>query len=131
MNENEIRPCILAGACAHACSSKRGTSTPSDCYMTTLYPIQVRGIDDCKIMADGTIAISYHCDANKLKSVIDVLLNQKEEVTFRQIHYICTDEQPGPSASKWPLIWTGRVQCDGKTLTFDFVAEEIDPDDQV
>lgn len=130
MNENGIRPCFLAGACAHACSSQRGNSTPSDCYMTTLYPIQVRGIDDCKVMDDGTIAISYPTRADEKNILYEVvaLLGQEEAVTFRQIHYICTNDQPGPITSCWPLIWNGRVQCDGKTLTFEFV-ERKDIDD--
>lgn len=129
MENKEIWPCMFAGNCACACHPGIVITASPECYMTTDLGLRVRGDCDCKVLDDGTIAISYHCDVNKLKSVIDVVLNQKEEVTFRQIHYICTDEQPGPSTSKWPLIWTGRVQCDGKTLTFDFVAKEIDPDD--
>lgn len=58
------------------------------------------------------------------------LLSQQKAVTFRQIHYICTNEQPGPVTSSWPLVWTGLVQIDDDRLTFEFI-ERKDTDDKV
>ena len=120
MDKKEIRPCIFAGKCAHLCSPERDTNISSECYMTTVSGRQVRNIYDCE---DGTIAISYWTYDVEIGILHEVaaLLAQEKTVTFRQIHYICTGEDPGPSTSKWPLIWNGLVQIDDDKLTFEFV----------
>lgn len=42
--------------------------------------------------------------------------------------YICTNEQPGPVTSTWPLIWNGLVQIDDDKLTFEFVERRATSD---
>ena len=130
MNKNEIRPCIFAGKCAHLCSPERDLNSSSVCYMTTVPGRQVRNIYDCKVQEDGTIAISYRTYGVKISMLHELvtLLAQENTVTFRQIHYICTGEDPGPSTSEWPLIWNGLVQIDDDKLTFEFI-ERTDTDD--
>lgn len=132
MENKEIWPCMFAGDCAHACHPGIVISASQECYLTTNLGLRVRGDCDCKVLDDGTIAISYPAygvEKNMFHEVI-ALLGQEKTVTFRQIHYICTNEQPGSSTSNWPLIWNDCVQCDGKTLTFEFV-ERKDTDDKV
>lgn len=46
------------------------------------------------------------------------------------IECICTNEQPGPVTSTWPLVWNGLVQIDDDKLIFEFV-ERKDTDDKV
>lgn len=130
MNENEIRPCIFAGRCARLCSPERDINISSECYMTTISDRQVRNISDCKVKEDGTIAISYwtyDVGIGVLHELV-ALMAQEKAITFRQIHYICTNEQPGPVTSTWPLVWNGLVQIDDDKLTFEFI-EKRDTDD--
>lgn len=130
MENKEIWPCMFAGDCAHACHPGIVISASPECYMTTDIGLRVRGDCDCKVLDDGTIAISYStygAERGLLHELVD-LLSQEKTVTFRQIHYICTNEQPGPPTSKWPLVWNGLVQIDEDKLTFEFV-ERKDSDD--
>lgn len=132
MENKEIWPCMFAGDCAHACHPGIVIGASPKCYMTTDLGRRVRGDYDCKILDDGTIAISYRTwgvEKSRLYEVI-ALLGQEKTVTFRQIHYIWTNEQPGPVTSTWPLVWNGLVQIDGDKLTFEFV-ERKDPNDKV
>ena len=76
------------------------------------------------------IAISYptYGDEKNMLYEIVALLGQEKMVTFRQIHYICTNEQPGPVTSTWPLVWNGLVQIDDDKLTFEFVERRATSD---
>lgn len=130
MGNKEIWPCRYANHCVFCCSDGNPDVCGKECYLTTDRDLKVPGEYTCEVPDARTIVISYHSDANNLKAVVAALLSQEEPVTFRQIHYICTNEQPGSSTSNWPLIWNGCVQCDGKTLTFEFV-ERKDTDDKV
>ena len=105
-------------------------SASPECYMTTDLGLRVRGDCDCKVLDDGTIAISYpiYGDEKNILYEVVALLGQEKTVTFRQIHYICTNEQPGPVTSYWPLIWNGLVQIDDVKITFEFI-ERKDADD--
>lgn len=130
MENKEIWPCMFAGDCVHACHPGIVISVAPECYMTTDPGLRVRGECACKVLDDGTIAISYRTwgvEKSMLHEVI-ALLGQEKTVTFRQIHYICTNEQPGPVTSTWPLVWNGLVQIDDDKLTFEFV-ERKDTDD--
>ena len=123
MEHKGIRPCIFAGKCARLCSPERDINISSECYMTTVPGRQVRNIYDCKFQEDGTIAISYGTygvEIGMLRELV-ALMTQENTITFRQIHYICTGEDPGPSTSEWPLIWNGLVQIDDDKLTFEFI----------
>lgn len=123
MNNHDIWPCMFAGNCACACHPGMVISASPECYMTTDLGLRVRGDCDCKVLDDGTIAISYRTwgvEKSMLHEVI-ALLGQVKTVTFRQIHYIFTNEQPGPVTSTWPLVWNGRIQIDDDKLTFEFV----------
>lgn len=132
MNNKEIWPCMFAGDYAHACHPGIVISVASECYLTTDLGLRVRGDCNCKALDDGTIAISYPtygAEKNMLYEIVELLAKEKT-VTFRQIHYICTNEQPGPVTSTWPLIWNGLVQIDDDKLTFEFMAtERTDTDD--
>ena len=114
---------MFAGDCAHACHPGLVISVAPECYMTTDPRLRVRGECACKVLDDGTIAIAYPTygeEKNMLYELVE-LLGQEKVVTFRQIHYICTNEQPGPVTSTWPLIWNGLVQIEDDKLTFEFV----------
>lgn len=126
MENKEIRPCLFAGKCARLCLPERDINISSKCYMTTVHDRQVRNICDCKVQEDGTIAISYPTYGVEITMLHELvaLIAQEKVVTFRQIHYICTNEQPGPSTSNWPLIWNGLVQIDDDKLTFEFIERE-------
>ena len=123
---------MFAGDCAHACCPGIVISTSPECYLTTNLGLRVHGDCDCKVLDDGTIAISYPtygAEKNMLYEIVE-LLGQEKTITFRQIHYICTNKQPGPVTSTWPLIWNGLVQIDDDKLTFEFIAtERTDIDD--
>lgn len=97
-----------------------------------IWPCMFAGDCDCKVLDDGTIAISYRTWGVEKSMLYEVIafLGQVKTVTFRQIHYICTNEQPGPVTSTWPLVWNGLVQIDDDKLTFEFV-ERKDPNDKV
>lgn len=127
MENKEIWPCMFAGDCVHACHPGIVISASPECYMTTDLGLRVRGDCDCKVLDDGTIAISYPVnrilgyDAN---TILHAILNHMEHgapIMFHTIHYICTGEYPGPPTSKWPLVWNGLVQIDDDKLTFEFV----------
>lgn len=123
METKEIWPCVLAGDYAHACHPEMVIDNSHECYMTTDLGFRVRGDFNCKVLDAGTIAISYltYGEEKDMLYEIAALLGQQKAVTFRQIHYICTGEQPGPVTSSWPLIWNGLVQIDNDKLTFEFV----------
>lgn len=123
METKEIWPCMFAGDCAHACHPEMVIDASPECYMTTDLGLRVRGDFNCKVLDYGTIAISYltYGEGKDMLYEIAALLGQQKAVTFRQIHYICTDEQPGPVTSSWPLIWNGLVQIDDDKLTFEFI----------
>lgn len=123
MENKEIWPCRFAGDCAHACRPGTVISIAPECYLTTDLGLRVRGDCDCKIQYDGTILISYPTYGAEKSMLYELvaLLGQEKAITFRQIHYICTNEQPGPVTSTWPLIWNGLVQIDDDKLTFEFV----------
>lgn len=130
MENKEIWPCMFAGDCAHACHPGLVTSASPECYLTTNLGLKVRGDSECKALYDGTIAISYQtygAEKNMLYEIVE-LLSQEKTVTFRQIHYICTNEQPGPVTSTWPLVWTGLVQIDDDKLTFWFIERRATSD---
>lgn len=132
MENKEIWPCMFAGDCAHACHPGIVISASPVCYLTMNLGLKVRGDCECKVLDDGMIAISYPtygAEKNILYEIVE-LLGQEKTITFRQIHYICTNEQPGPVTSTWPLIWNGLVQIDADKLTFEFIAtERTDTDD--
>lgn len=131
METKEIWPCMLAGDCAQCCvPPELRTSIATECFLTTRPGLKVRGNCDCKVLDDGTIAISYHTYSAEKDMLYEIVafLGQQKTVTFRQIHYICTNEQPGPITSHWPLIWNRRVQIDDDRLTFEFI-ERNDTDD--
>ena len=132
MENKEIWPCMFAGDCVHECHPRIVISVAPECYMTTDPGLRVRGECACKVLDDGTIAISYPTYGAEKDMLYEIaaLLAQEKTVTFRQIHYICTHEQPGPVTSTWPLIWNGLVTIDDEWLTFDFI-ERKDTDDKV
>lgn len=122
MENKEIWPCMFAGDCVHATPGIVIAASP-ECYMTTDLELKVRGDCDCKVLDDGTIAISYPTYGVEISMLHELvaLIAQEKTVTFRQIHYICTNEQPGPSTSNWPLIWNGLIDLDDDKLTFEFI----------
>lgn len=123
MENKEIWPCMFAGDCVHACHPGIVISASPECYMTTDLGLRVRGNCDCKVLDDGTIAISYPtygAERGLLHELVN-LIAQEKTVTFQQIHRICTNEYPGPPTSKWPLVWNGLVQINDDKLTFEFV----------
>lgn len=132
MENKEIWPCMFAGDCAHACHPGIVISVAPECYMTTDPGLRVRGECACKVLDDGTIAIAYPTYGAEKSMLYEIaaLLAQEKTVTFRQIHYICTPQQPGPASSRWPLIWNGCVEIDDEWLTFEFIERE-DTDDKV
>lgn len=132
MNNKEIWPCMFAGDCACACHPGIVSSVASECYLTTDLGLRVRGDCNCKVLDDGTIAIAYPTYGAEKSMLYEIvkLLSQEKTITFRQIHYVCTHQQPGPASSTWPLIWNGLVQIDDDKLTFEFMAtERTDTDD--
>lgn len=123
MENKEIWPCMFAGDCAQACHPRIVLSVSPKCYMTTDLGLRVHGDCDCKVLDDGTIAIAYPtygAEKSMLYEIVE-LLSQEKTITFRQIHYVCTHQQPGPASSTWPLIWNGLVQIDDDKLTFEFI----------
>lgn len=123
MENKEIWPCMFAGDCAHACHPRIVLSVSPECCMTTDPGLRVHGDCDCKVLDDGTIAIAYPtygAEKSMLYEIVE-LLSQEKTITFRQIHYVCTHQQPGPASSTWPLIWNGLVQIDDDKLTFEFI----------
>lgn len=131
METKELWPCMLAGDCAQCCvPPELRTFIATECYLTTMPGLKVRGDCDCKLLDDGTFAISYPTYGAEKDMLYEIvaLLGQQKAVTFRQIHYICTNEQPGPVTSSWPLIWNGLVQIDDDKLTFEFIGR-TDTDD--
>lgn len=132
MENKEIWPCMFAGDCAHACHPGIVISVAPECYMTTDPGLRVRGECACKVLDDGTIVIAYPTYGAEKSMLYEIaaLLAQEKTITFRQIHYICTHQQPGPASSRWPLIWNGCVEIDDERLTFEFI-ERKDTDDKV
>lgn len=132
MENKEIWPCMFAGDCAHACHPGIIISASPECYMTTDLGLRVHGDCDCKVLDDGTIAISYHVNrilGYDTTTILRAMVNRMEHgkpLMFHTIHYICTGEYPGPPTSKWPLIWNGLVEIDDDKLTFEFI-ERSDP----
>lgn len=123
MKNKEIWPCRYSGNCVFCCADGNPDICARECYMTTDLGLRVHGDCDCKVLDDGMIAISYPtygAEKNMLYEIVE-LLSQEKTVTFRQIHYICTNEQPGPVTSTWPLVWNGLVQIDDDKLTFEFI----------
>lgn len=133
MENKEIWPCMFAGDCAHACHPGIVISASPECYMTTDIGLRVRGDCDCKVLDDGTIAISYPVNrilGHDTNTILHAILNHMEHgapIMFHTIHYICTGEYPGPPTSKWPLVWNGLVQIDDDKITFEFVERRRHP----
>lgn len=134
MENKEIWPCRFAGDCAHACQPGTVISVAPECYLTTNLGLRVRGNCDCRVLDDGTIAISYsvnrvlgYDDKTILHAIVD-RIGYGTPIMFHTIQYICTGEYPGPPTSKWPLVWNGLVQIDDDKLTFEFI-ERTDTDD--
>lgn len=130
MENKEIRPCMFAGDCAHACHPGIVISASPACYMTTDDRLKVVGISNCRIRANGVVAISYAIDPRKAQIITRLvdLINGSEIIDFEKIHRLCTDEAPGPVESKWPLVWTGNMYIDNEQLTFEFVERRATSD---
>ena len=89
MENKEIWPCMFAGDCAHACQPGIVISASPECYITTDLGLRVRGDCNCKVLDDGTIAISYptYGDEKNMLYEIVALLGQEKMVTF---YYVLT-----------------------------------------
>lgn len=77
MEHKEIWPCMFAGDCAHACHPGIVINVAPECYMTTDLGLRVHGDCDCKVLDDGTIAISYPIVWNGLVQIDD------DKLTFK------------------------------------------------
>lgn len=129
-----VWPCYFGCNCALDCHPDIPFVHGDECYMTSELGLRVRGDCDCEVQEDGTIAISYPAFGvadYDVKSILRALVDRigfGTPIMFHTIHYICTGEYPGPSTSKWPLVWNGLVQIDDDKLTFEFI-ERKDSDD--
>lgn len=125
-----VWPCYFGCNCTLNCHSDIPFVHEGKCYMTTEIGLRVRGDCDCEVRDNGIIAISYPTYGAEKPMLMELvnLINSHELIDFRKIHYIFTNEVPGPSESKWPLVWTGLVQIDDDKVAFEFI-EKRDTDD--